>query len=150
MTIYLDTSVVLRALLATGDAAPEWGAWERAYSSELMGVEARRALDRLRLEHALDDDGLADAHEALAATEQAIGSIRLTAGVLRRAGQPMPTVVKTLDAIHLASALFAERRGSDLVFGTHDRREATAARALGFKVLWAPDRAVSRQAHGYG
>ena len=141
MTIYLDTSVVLRALLAAGEAPSEWGAWERAYSSELMGVEARRALDRLRLEHALDDDGLADAHDALAATEQAIGSIRLTAGVLRRAGQPMPTVVKTLDAIHLASALlFAERRGSDLVFGTHDRRQATAARALGFKVLWAPDR----------
>ena len=141
MTVYLDTSVVLRALLATGDAPPEWGVWERAYSSELMGVEARRALDRLRLEHALDDDGLADAHDALAATEQAIGSIRLTAAVLRRAGQPMPTAVKTLDAIHLASALlFAERRGSGLVFGTHDRRQATAARALGFEVLWAPDR----------
>ena len=141
MTVYLDTSVVLRALLATGDAPPDWGAWERAYSSELMGVEARRTLDRLRLEHALDDDGLADAHDALAATEQAIGSIRLTAAVLRRAGQPMPAAVKTLDAIHLASALlFAERRGSGLVFGTHDRRQATAARALGFEVLWAPDR----------
>ena len=139
MTVYLDTSVVLCALLETGDSAPEWGAWERAYSSELMGVEARRALDRLRLEHALDDDGLADAHQALAATERAIGSIRLTAAVLRRAGQPMPTAVKTLDAIHLASALlFAERRVSGLVFGTHDRRQATAARALGFEVLWAP------------
>ncbi len=136
MTIYLDTSVVLRALLGDGQRLPKWGAWDRAYSSELMGVEARRALDRLRLEQALDDEGVADAHDALAATERAIGEIRLTAAVLRRAGQSMPTVVKTLDAIHLASALlFAERRDADLVFGTHDSRQATAARALGFRVL---------------
>ena len=83
MTIYLDTSVVLRALLGTGNPLPEWGTWDRAYSSEIMGVEARRALDRLRLAGALDDDELADVHEAIAATERAIGSIRLTATVLR-------------------------------------------------------------------
>ena len=51
----------------------------------------------------------------------------------------MPTDVKTLDAIHLASAqLFSERREIDLVFGTHDRSQATAARALGFEVVGAP------------
>ncbi len=145
MTIYLDTSTVLRALLQDGEHLPSWGAWERAYSSELMGVEARRALDRLRLEGALDDDGLANAHEALAATERAIGMIRVTSTVLRRAGQAMPTAVKTLDAIHLASALlFAERRGAGLVFGTHDLRQATAARALGFAVLGAPARTDRR------
>ena len=139
MTVYLDTSVVLRALLETEDAVPGWGAWDRAYSSELMGVEARRAFDRLRLERALDDGGLADAHGALAAMERAIGLIRLTGAVLRRAGLPMPTSVKTLDAIHLASALLlAEQRSSGLVFGTCDRRQAMAARALGFDVAWAP------------
>ena len=136
MTIYLDTSTVLRALFRDGEPMPEWGKWDRAYSSELMGIEARRALDRLRLERVLDDDGLADAHDALAATERGIGVIRLTATILRRAGQSMPTVVKTLDAIHLASALlFAERRDVGLVFGTHDNSQATAARALGLRVL---------------
>lgn len=139
MTVYLDTSVVLRALLENEDAVPGWGAWDRAYSSELMGVEARRAFDRLRLERALDDGGLADAHGALAAMERAIGLIRLTGAVLRRAGLPMPTSVKTLDAIHLASALLlAEQREGGLVFGTCDRRQAMAARALGFDVAWAP------------
>lgn len=52
MTIYLDTSTVLRALLGDGEPLREWGGWRRAYSSELMGVEARRTLDRLRLEQA--------------------------------------------------------------------------------------------------
>ncbi len=142
MTIYLDTSAVLRALLGDGDPMLEWGRWDRAYSSELMGVEARRAIDRLRLDRALDDDGLASAHQALAATERAIGLIRLTPEVLRRAGQPMPTLVKTLDAVHLASAqLFAEHRKTGLLFGTHDRRQATAARALGFEVVGVSTRA---------
>ena len=125
MTVYLDTSVVLRALLDPDDAPSGWGEWDVAYSSELMGVEARRTLDRLRLERALDDDGLADAHDALAATERAIGVMRLTPAVLRRAGQPMPTFVKTLDALHLASALLlAERRDVGLAFGTHGRMTA--------------------------
>lgn len=141
MTIYLDTSAVLRALIGDGAPLLEWGRWDRAYSSDLMGTEARRAIDRLRFERALDDDALADAHQALAATERAIGTIRLTPEVLRRAGQPMPTVVKTLDAIHLASAsLLAERGEPGLVFGTHDRSQATAARALGFKVVGATTR----------
>lgn len=141
MTIYLDTSVVLRALIGDGERLPAWGRWDRAYSSELMGVEARRTIDRLRLERAIGDLGLADAHQSLLATERAIGTIRLTPEVLRRAGQPMPTVVKTLDAIHLASALlFAERSEPLLVFGTHDRRQATAARALGFAVVGSATR----------
>ena len=45
----------------------------------------------------------------------------------------MPTIVNTLDAIHLASAIaLRDRRGIDLVFASHDDQQATAARALGF------------------
>ena len=33
---------VRRALLGTGNPLPEWGTWDRAYSSEIIGVEARR------------------------------------------------------------------------------------------------------------
>jgi hypothetical protein len=48
----------------------------------------------------------------------------------------MPTTVKTLDAIHLASAIvLRDRRGIDLIFATHDDQQATAARALGFAVV---------------
>ncbi len=48
----------------------------------------------------------------------------------------MPMVVKTLDAIHLASALlFQERTGDNLTFATHDLQQTTCARALGFKSI---------------
>jgi predicted nucleic acid-binding protein len=131
--VYLDTSTVLRVVLAQSDTLPDFGRWERAYSSELLGVETRRVLDRLRLDSALDDAGLAAAHQEIAKLERSIGRVRLTRLVLRRAALPMPTVVKTLDALHLATALLLqERRGLDVTFATHDGQQAIAARALGF------------------
>ena len=39
----------------------------------------------------------------------ALGLIRLTPVVLRRAGLPMPTAVKTLDAIHLSERACCSR-----------------------------------------
>ena len=102
MIVYLDSSAVLRVLLRQAKPLSVWRRWERAYSSELLGVEARRVIDRLRLEGALDDAGVADVHEELARIEGAIGSIPLTRPVLRRAALPMATVVRTPDAIHLA------------------------------------------------
>jgi PIN domain len=135
MIVYLDTSTVLRALLRQGRLIDIWGDWTAAYSSELCGLEARRVIDRLRLESALDDAGVAEAHQELARIEKAIGYITLTRAVLRRASLPMATIVKSLDAIHLASALMLrERRAGGLLFATHDSRQATAAKALGFEV----------------
>jgi predicted nucleic acid-binding protein len=134
--LYLDSSVVLRVLLRQPEPLVAWGRWERAYASELVGVEARRVIDRLRLDAQLDDGGVADAHQALARIEEAIGSIPLTRAVLQRAALPMATAVKTLDAIHLASALLLrERRGLAVQFATHDPQQARGARALGFECV---------------
>jgi hypothetical protein len=53
--------------------------------------------------------------------------------VADRASLPMATVVKTLDALHLASAMLVrERLRIDLVFATHDPQQSRGARALGF------------------
>ena len=134
MTVYLDTSTVLRVLLGQRARLDIWSRWEAAYCSELMGLEARRVIDRLRLEAALDDEGVARAQDQLTRIERTIGRIALTRTVLRRAALPMATAVKTLDAIHLASAmLFQEHRGIQVIFATHDAQQATAARALGFE-----------------
>ena len=133
MTVYLDTSVVLRVILRDAEPLASWGSWRKAYSSDLLGVEARRTLDRLRLLAALDDEGLALAHESLARIEAGIDRVPLTRAVLGRAALPLPTSVKTLDAIHLASALLLrERRVKSLAFLTHDSAQAIGARALGF------------------
>lgn len=136
MIVYLDSSVVLRAMLRDGPALSGWGRWQEAYASELLGVEVRRVIDRLRLMAALDDVGVADSVHMLQSIESGIGRIALTRAVLRRAGQPMGTIVRTLDAIHLASALmFQERKGVTVVFATHDVQQARAAVALGLACI---------------
>ena len=138
MIVYLDTSIVLRVVLGQPTPLALWGKWDGACASELLGVEARRVLDRLRLEGALDDDGVGDFQSALARIERTLDGIRLTRLVLARAALPMATPVKTLDALHLASALlWREHRNPDLIFATHDPQQARAARALGFECIGA-------------
>ena len=134
MILYLDTSVVLRVLLKEPKPLRSWGDWEEAVSSDLMGVEARRAIDRSRLDAALDDEQVAELHQQLRQVEIRLRRIALNRRIMGRAAQPMATAVKTLDAIHLASALlFQEARGASVLFATHDGQQATAARALGFE-----------------
>lgn len=136
MRVYVDTSVVLRVLLGQSGAVRNFRRFEAACSSVLLRVETRRVIDRLRLEGALDDEGVAAAHGQLALLEEAIEFIHLTPAVLERAGQPMPTVLRTLDAIHMASALLLrERAGEPLTFATHDVQLHRAAVAYGFPGL---------------
>jgi predicted nucleic acid-binding protein len=134
--VYLDTSTVLRVLLAQPGRLAIWGKWDEAFTSELMGVEARRVFDRLRLEVALGDEDVGALQGELARVEGTLGTVSLTRTVLHRASLPMATPVKTLDAIHLASAmLLREHREDRPLFATHDAQQAIAARALGFECV---------------
>jgi predicted nucleic acid-binding protein len=136
LIVYLDTSTVLRVLFRERGVLPSWGEWQEACTSDLMGVEARRAIDRSRLASAFDDEEVAVLHQELKQVEARLRRISVTRRILARASQPMATAVKTLDAIHLASALlFQDRRGAVVVFATHDDRQATAAHALGFDCI---------------
>jgi hypothetical protein len=93
-------------------------------------------IDRLRLEGILDDGGVADAREQLARIESVMAHIPLSRPVVERASLPMATVVKSLDALHLASALLLrERLRITFFFATHDPQQARAARALGFDCI---------------
>ena len=136
MIVYLDTSVVLRVLLDQPRKLSSWAQWTAAYSSELLGVECRRVIDRLRLDAVFDDEEVALATQRLSQMEKSVRRIRLSRSILHAASQTMPTVVKTLDAFHLVSAVaIRERRQVELLFATHDSQQATAARALGFTCL---------------
>jgi hypothetical protein len=62
--------------------------------------------------------------------------VEVDSSVLSRASQPFPTLIGTLDAIHLATVtLWQEMSESDLVIATHDLQLGAAARASGFRVL---------------
>jgi predicted nucleic acid-binding protein len=139
MTVFVDTSVFMRRLLKQPGAFTDWSAWDLAVSSELLRVEAHRVLDRLRLQRAFRDADLAELHRLLQASFRALEFMPLNRAVLNRAADPFPTILGTLDAIHLASALlWMEERDEAITFLTHDTQLAVAARACGLDVKTGP------------
>ena len=138
LKVYVDSSVVLRKLLEPG-VVEDWGAWNLAVASELAQVEALRTLDRLRVLGELSGSQLADCVEELALWLSGFEVAPIDRVVLRRAAGSFPTPLGTLDAIHLATALlWMEAKGEELVFVTHDRQLAVAARACAVRVQYTP------------
>ena len=136
MIAYLDSSVLLRKVLRQPGALREWAAIRTGVASALAETECLRSLDRLRLRTGLPDRDLARRREAVFRLLESLDVVEVTAPVLARAAQPLPTELGTLDAIHLATALlWREHNGGDIVIATHDVALATAARACGLAVV---------------
>jgi predicted nucleic acid-binding protein len=144
VTVYVDTSVLLRVVLGEPGVLAEWTTIDLAVASELTRVEALRTIDRARIVVQLPDEEVALRREAVLAILGGFHIAGVNATVLERAADPFPTLVRTLAAIHLATALLVRAEHEDLLFATHDRQLATAARAVGFQVLGAPASATAR------
>ena len=135
MTVYIDTSVIVRILFREPNPVELWGKWERAFSSNLWRVEALRNVDRLRLSGDLSDEEVAELVREIRVVHETLAIYPLTERILQRASETFPTVVGTLDAIHLATALaIREVEPIDLLL-THDGQLGTAARSVGFTVV---------------
>lgn len=98
-------------------------AWEGYVSSALLGVEAVRASARHRGEY------VQDAREWL----YDIALLPLDDRLLDEASSLGPPRLRSLDAIHLATALSV--RDEIGLFVTYDQRLASAAGDVGFKVV---------------
>ncbi len=137
MVAYLDSSVVLRHILLGEIAIEHAFAVERVVASELLEIECRRILHRYRLNGDLDDESLPQALERLDQVLAGVTLLALTHGVKKRAMEAFPVVVKTLDALHLASALVYAEQYADsesqetLLLFSHDEAMNRCARALG-------------------
>lgn len=136
MIAYLDSSVILRVVLGQPGKLVEWKSVLLGVTSELAEVECLRTMDRLRLLDQLTAEEAASGREAIYRIMEALEVVELSSAVMRRASQPMPAPLGTLDAIHLATAdLWREGRGKDPIVATHDKALALAARASGFRVM---------------
>jgi predicted nucleic acid-binding protein len=139
MKVYVDSSVVLRRLLREPGAFERWSDWEWAVSSELLLVEAHRSINRLRLTRSMADEEVAQVVAVLRSLIKVFEMVPVRSPVLERAASAFPTVVGTLDAIHIASALlWIQENEAPLVFLTHDEQQARAAMACGLDVQTTP------------
>lgn len=136
MIAYLDSSVFLRVVLGQPGRLNEWEKIETGVTSALTEVECLRTFDRQRLRSILADSEIASLREALFRSLGKAYVVELDRAVLTRAAQPFATVLGTLDALHLATALlWRDREAPDLIFATHDGALATGARAHGMNVV---------------
>ena len=120
--IYVDTSVVLAQLLAEDRCPPDslWG--EPLITSRILEYEVWNRLHARKL---------GESHgEAARLLIGRLAILELAPPVLARALQPFPLPVRTLDALHLASADFVREQGQRVQVASYDKRLLDAARAL--------------------
>lgn len=128
--VYLDTSALVKLAVPETESAPLRAFLEevpRRVTSVIAQIESLRAVRKRALGPAAEGQ--------MEAVWRGLTWIVLSAEVRRAAGQLGPPELRSLDAIHLASAL---EIGPDLGgMITYDARLAAAARAAGITV-WAP------------
>jgi predicted nucleic acid-binding protein len=130
----VDTSVILRKLFGEPSMLAEWPRIREAFASRIILVELGRIVDRARLAGEIDDAQVEQLQSEARRLLRSIALVALTDRILTRAAGPMPTVVGSLEAIHLATAQELAASRPALMLATHDRQLARAARASGLDV----------------
>ncbi|MBK8096135.1 MAG: PIN domain-containing protein [Planctomycetes bacterium] len=124
--IYLDTSVVLATLLAEDRVVPEALWQDTLVASRLLAIEVRVRLSA---------KGLGSSHSELAGGLLGrVAFVEMDRPVLARAHDPFPVAVRTLEAIHLATACYLRGQGQPVQVATFDERMGAAARAVGLEL----------------
>jgi predicted nucleic acid-binding protein len=132
VTIYLDSSVLLRYLLSGDEAIRAIPKSDSVLSSELLEIECKRVMQRERLEGNMDDAHYAAVIGTLERVLDMMTIVALGPEIRRRAAESFPTVIGTLDALHLATArAYRERFPEPLAMLSYDKQLSLCASASG-------------------
>jgi predicted nucleic acid-binding protein len=136
--VYVDGSVILRVALGSPNALAEWDEVTGPVASVLVRVECARTLERLRIAEHFRAESLDKPRRIIGGFVEVAELININTAVLTRAAQPFDYALKTLDAIHLATAMLWREENEPIAFATHDYQLAQAAKSVGFRVLGVP------------
>jgi predicted nucleic acid-binding protein len=133
---YVETSALLAALLERDAAARNaLRGKRRRITSALTFAEATRALVRARVAQRLTPADERAGLRWLQAFRRRCDVVAITDAVLARAGRPFPVEpIRTLDALHLATAELLGEPPQLVTIVTRDSRVIDNARALGYVV----------------
>jgi len=139
LNLYAESSAVLAWLLGEPAGRSVHRELRRAgyvLTSDLTLIECDRALTRTFASGGMRESAIATRREILAASAARWGLLRIDVEVVERARRPFPgEPIRSLDAIHLASALAARAAVPDLSVLSLDRRVRAGARGLGLSVV---------------
>jgi hypothetical protein len=126
----------MRWLLKDKNALPDFGRWKHAGSSFLLEVECVRALDRLRIENRIDAGLYADLLAQLNELTRSLELFHIDTRIITQAKSQYIACVKTLDAIHIATAqLWQDELSETVLLISHDQKLNLIAKSLGLKTL---------------
>jgi uncharacterized protein len=133
---YVETSALLAALLEQDVAARNaLRSKQRRVTSALTFAEASRALVRARAARRLTPTEERVGLRWLQAFRRRCDVVAVTDAVLARAGRPFPVEpIRTLDALHLATAELLGEPPQLVTIVTRDSRVIDNARAMGYAV----------------
>jgi predicted nucleic acid-binding protein len=136
MMLYAESSAVLSWLLGeerAGEVAQVLAASEGVVASDLTLVECERALIRGWSNGLITEAERNDQTSALARVATHWTRLRMDEVVIERARRPFPVEpIRTLDALHLASALVARSVAPGLQLLSLDQRVRENGERLGF------------------
>lgn len=139
MIVYLESSALLSWLFDEADGSRVAAALEAAElvaASRLTLVESSRALHRARALRALEEKTILALEHRLRTAAATWLLLELDVETLDRSSQQFPEEpIRTLDALHLATAAILKRSIPDAILVSLDRRVRTNGRALGFRIL---------------
>ena len=131
MAFYVDTSALAKMLNAEPESRA-FNTWMRAHSTEVYCSDLVR-VELMRVAGRLGEGARVQARTVLSA----VSLVAISPAICDTAGLLEPAILRSLDAIHVATALALGDELAGLV--TYDDRMAATARELGIPVL-APGR----------
>jgi hypothetical protein len=134
---YIESSALLAALLEQDSAALDaLRSAGQLVTSALTFAEASRAIIRARIAGRLTPTAECAVVRALQIFERRCAVVAVTDSVLARVGRPFPVEpIRTLDAVHLATAELLGEPPQLVTLVTRDNRVRDNARALGYRVV---------------
>ena len=109
--------------------------WTWVGASELLYVECHRVLERVRAQREISPDQYLESLAWLNTYLEGVTLIPVNSSIIRRAARPFPVLLKTLDALHLATLdyLAEEESPTDWGLMTTDISLGKAASLLGYR-----------------
>jgi predicted nucleic acid-binding protein len=136
MIAYLDSSLLLRILFKETGAFKELDRFKEVVSSRLLRTECMRVIYRVLADKTITEEFAGAVQQRLRFALKGVSLYSLSDRIWSTAEGSFPSIIGTLDALHLATAVeLRESRHHDLVILTHDIQLGKGAASLGFEVL---------------
>ena len=142
MNLYAESSAVLAWLLGGSkgaDVREQLSGAQRVFTSDLTLIECDRVLNRAAALQELGDAEVTEDRRLLGTAAEHWTTFAIDTEVVERSRRPFPhEPIRTLDAIHLSTALLVRNLVPDMKLLSLDERVRSNAAELGLDIL--PDR----------